>query len=173
MIWFLSHSLQLLLFRYSITLLVWVFPESKGGEIASYWKDSNYGVSISLENSRPVFHVYSRDQSIKQSLQGKNNLVLNQWSHIAGAYNNTTGEAILYVNRIQVANKTIPGGLELATESGLWLGYLFKGRLCQVWIFDQSLSVSEVSQVMYNNILSTPSKQTLSFFCLVVFILFV
>ncbi|KAJ7370171.1 hypothetical protein OS493_033796 [Desmophyllum pertusum] len=87
-----SHALDT---RYSITLLAWVYSEQTGGEIVSYWKNSNYGVGISLDNSRPVFHVYSRDQSTKHSIPGPNNLPLNQWVHLAGAYDNNTGNAVL------------------------------------------------------------------------------
>lgn len=139
-------------------MLAWVYRERTGGEIISYWKDSNYGVGISLENSRPVFDVYSRDQSTKLSLQGKHNLQLDQWYHIAGAYDNNTGDARLFVDGVQVENKTIAGSLELETESGLWLGYLFKGKLAQVWIFNVSLSVDEVNEVKDANKPATPSK---------------
>lgn len=144
--------------RYSITLLAWVYPERTGGEIISYWKDSNYGVGISLENSRPVFDVYSRDQSNKYSLLGKDNLQLNQWHHIAGAYDNNTGHARLFVDGVQVANKTMTGIFELETESGLWLGYLFKGKIAEVWIFNVSLSIDEVNKVKDFNKPPSPSK---------------
>ncbi|XP_078376213.1 polycystin family receptor for egg jelly-like [Oculina patagonica] len=133
--------------RYSITLLAWVYPERAGGEIISYWKDSNYGVGLSLDNSRPLFDVYSRDQSTKHSLLGKDNLQLNQWHHIAAAYDNNTGHARLFVDGVQVGNKTMTGIFELETESGLWLGYLFKGKIADVWIFNVSLSVDEVNDV--------------------------
>jgi len=144
-------------------LLVWVYPERTRGELISYWKDSHYGVGISLENSRPVFDIYSRDQSTKYSLQSKNKLPLNQWYHIAGAYDNYTGDARLFVGGVQVENITITDSLELETESGLWLGYLFKGKLAQVWIFNVSLSVDEVNDVKDTNKPPTPSKLKMIF----------
>ena len=139
-------------------MLVWVYSERTRGELISYWKDSHYGVSIYLENSRPVFDIYSRDQSTKHSLQSKNKLPLNQWYHIAGAYDNNTGNARLFVDGVQVENITVTGSLELETESGLWLGYLFKGKLAQVWIFNVSLSVDEVNDVKDANKPPTSSK---------------
>ena len=125
-----------------------MFPEGSGGEIISYWQSSNYGVSISLENSRPVFHVYSRDQTTKSSLASEEKLLPNQWNHITGSYDNVTGDAKVFVNG-KVENNTMNvGQLELKTEYDLWLGYLFKGRLSQVWIFNVSLSEEEVIQAM-------------------------
>lgn len=145
------------LLRYNITLLAWVFPERTGGEIIYYWKDSNYGVGLSLENSRPVFDVYSRDQITKYSLVGEDTLQLHRWHHISGAYNSNTGEARLFVDGVQVRYKTI-GSLELETESGLWLGYLFKGKITEVWIFNVSLSIDEVNEVKEFNKPLTQSK---------------
>ena len=55
-------------------------------------------------------------------------------------------------------NITVTGSLELETESGLWLGYLFKGKLAQVWIFNVSLSVDEVNDVKDANKPPTSSK---------------
>lgn len=60
-------------------------------------------------------------------------------------------------------NITITGSLELETESGLWLGYLFKGKLAQVWIFNVSLSVDEVNDVKDTNKPPTPSKLKMIF----------
>ena len=135
-----------------------MYSERARGELISYWKDSHYGVRIYLENSRPVFDIYSRDQSTKHSLQSKDKLPLNQWYHIAGAYDNNTGNAILFVDGVQVVNMTVTVSLELATESGLWLGYLFKGKLAQVWIFNVSLSENEVNDVKNANKPPTRSK---------------
>lgn len=109
-------------------------------------------------NFHPVFDIYSRDQSTKHSLKGKNKLSVDQWYHIAGAYDNNTGVAKLFVDGVQVGNITILCSLELETESGLWLGYLFKGKMAQVWIFNVSLSVYEVNEVKDANKPPTPSK---------------
>ena len=109
-------------------------------------------------NSRPVFDIYSRDQSCKYSLQGQDKLPVNQWYHIAGAFDNNTGDARLFVDGVQVEDLNIAGSLELETESGLWLGYLFKGKIAQVWIFNVSLSVYEINEVKDVNKSPTPSK---------------
>ena len=130
--------------RYSISLLVWVYTEGRNGEIISYWKDSIYGVSLSLENFRPVFHVYSRDLLTKHSLQGPNSLTHHVWYHLSGLYDYNTGRAALLVNGSVVANDTIES-FELKTEYGLWLGFLFKGRLSHIWIFNVSLTVPNVN----------------------------
>ena len=55
-------------------------------------------------------------------------------------------------------NITIAGSLELETESGLWLGYLFTGKLSQVWIFNVSLSMDEVNEAKDANKPPTSSK---------------
>ena len=120
-------------------------------------------MSIALENSRPVFHVNSLDRITKYSVKSENNLLLNEWSHIAGAYNNESQVAKLYVDGIEVANARATGILELATESPLWLGYLFKGRLSQFWVFKNALSLYEVSQIKDHQKPSSSSKQTSSF----------
>ena len=80
-----------------------------------------------------------------------------QWSHIAGSFDNRTGNAILYVNGIKVGSKTGLGSLELQTEYDLWLGYLFKGKLSQIWIFNVSLDKQNIKQVM-DFMKSTPSE---------------
>lgn len=64
----------------------------------------------------------------------------------------------MFVDGVQVGNITILCSLELETESGLWLGYLFKGKMAQVWIFNVSLSVYEVNEVKDANKPPTPSK---------------
>ena len=70
-----------------------------------------------------------------------------QWSHIAGSFDNRTGDAVLYVDGIKVGNKTGLGSLELQTEYDLWLGYLFKGKLSQIWIFNAALDKEEITNV--------------------------
>ena len=80
-----------------------------------------------------------------------------QWSHIAGSFDNRTGNAILYVNGIKVGSKTGLGSLELQTEYDLWLGYLFKGKLSQIWIFNVSLDKQRIKEVM-DFMKSTPSE---------------
>lgn len=150
-----NFLLNPLLFRYSITLLAWVYSQGTGGEIISYWKSSNYGVGITLENSHPVFHVYSRNQPTKYSLPSSTKLPLNQWNYVAGSYDNSTGVAVLYVDGIPV--KTANGSLELKTEYDLWLGYLFKGRLSQVFIFNVSLPEKSIKQIM--NLLKPSSSK--------------
>lgn len=57
-----------------------------------------------------------------------------------------------------MGNKTMTGIFELETESGLWLGYLFKGKIADVWIFNVSLSVDEVNDVKDFNKPSPLSK---------------
>lgn len=123
-----------------------MYPEANGGEIISYWQSSSYGVSLLLENFRPVFHVYSRNLTDKHSLTSNRRLPRNQWHHIAGSYSNASGSAVVYVDGIKVGSKTGIGGLQLKTEYDLWLGYLFKGRIAQVWIFNASLPPQEISQ---------------------------
>ena len=123
-----------------------MYPEGTGGEIISYWNIS-YGVTILIENSRPVFHLYSRDQSTNFSVLSNMTLKSSQWSHIAGSFDNRTGDAVLYVDGIRVGNKTGLGSLELQTEYDLWLGYLFKGKLSQIWIFNAALDKEEITNV--------------------------
>ena len=94
-----------------------------------------------------MFHLYSRDQSTKYSIPSNEKLLYHKWYHIAGSYD-TTGVAVLFVDGIQVGNKTDIRILELKTEYDLWLGYLFKGRLSRVRIFNVSLSEKEVKEVM-------------------------
>ena len=124
-----------------------MYPEGTGGEIISYWQKSTYGVTILIENSRPVFHLYSRDQSTNFAVLSNMKLKSSQWSHIAGSFDNRTGDAVLYVDGIQVGNKTGLGSLELQTEYDLWLGYGFKGKLSQIWIFNVSLDKEEITNV--------------------------
>ena len=151
-----------------------MYPEGTGGEIISYWQKSTYGVTILIENSRPVFHLYSRDQSTNFAVLSNMKLKSSQWSHIAGSFDNRTGDAVLYVDGIQVGNKTGLGSLELQTEYDLWLGYVdgiqvgnktglgslelqteydlwlgygFKGKLSQIWIFNVSLDKEEITNV--------------------------
>lgn len=81
----------------------------------------------------------------------------NQWSHITGSFDNRTGDAILYVDGIKVGSKTGLGSLELQTEYDLWLGYLFKGKLSQIWIFNVSLDEQKIKEVM-DFMKSTPSE---------------
>ena len=100
------------------------------------------------------------------SLQSKDKLLLNQWYHIAGAYDNNTGNARLFVDGVQVENVTVTVSLELETESGLWLGYLFQGKLAQVWIFNVSLSEDELNDVKDANKPTTPSKLQITGFFL-------
>ena len=123
-----------------------MYPEGTGGEIISYWNFS-YGVTILIKNSRPVFHLYSRDQSTNFSLLSNMTLKSSQWSHIAGSFDNRTGDAVLYVDGIRVGNKTGLGSLELQTEYDLWLGYSFKGKLSQIWIFNAALDKEEITNV--------------------------
>ncbi|XP_067023241.1 polycystin-1-like protein 2 [Acropora muricata] len=130
--------------RYSITIVAWVYPEENDGEIASYWQRSNYGVGIFLNNLRPAFHLNSRDKKTKNIFTSKTKLQLNSWNHVAGSYDHHSGNLTIYVNGIpEFFNGLIS---ELQTEYDLWLGYLFKGRLTHILVFNISFSKDEIDK---------------------------
>ena len=127
-----------------MTIVAWVYPEENDGEIVSYWQKSNYGVGIFLNNLRPTFHFHSRDKTTKNIFTSKTKLQPDSWNHVAGSYDHLSGNSTIYVNGTP---EFFDGSrFELQTEYDLWLGYLFKGRLTHILIFNVSLSKDKINE---------------------------
>ena len=101
-------------------------------------------MGIFLNNLRPAFHLNSRDKKTKNIFTSKTKLQLNSWNHVAGSYDHYSGNLTIYVNgNLEFFDGLI---LELQTEYDLWLGYLFKGRLTHILIFNISFSKDEIDK---------------------------
>jgi len=83
-------------------------------------------------------------------LVGKTVLSNNNWTHVAGTYNSTTGAFSVYVNGSLDTTVTIAGAAPVASTDSLFIGKgsnsPFAGQMDEVRIWNEQLSGTEINQ---------------------------
>ncbi len=80
---------------------------------------------------------------------------VNTWTHVAGTYDASTGQNIIYVNGAPVASRTRSGGifnpatdfLIGAQDAGSGVARFFPGLIDEVKIYNRALSASEIQAI--------------------------
>ncbi len=145
-----------------ISVAMWIYCD---GQQADFTKPLSKDKTV----GRYPFRVDFRDQSDNNKIwfglsdgqiDSSGDIPLNTWVHVAGTYNGT--ELAIYINGIK--NNSVTGSFTIdVTDGDIGIGgratinkprgdYHFKGYIDDVFIFNRSLSESEIFDIFSNNI---------------------
>ena len=138
--------------RYSMTMLCWVYYDSKDGPLFSYEKGSTWGVHLWVVHGGKLFvRFVKRDYSSTNHLVHTN--LAGGWKFVGASYDRCSGEAKLWVNGAVVQTLNIGAGLELATQDRITMGVktgdrrYFKGRIAQMRIYNRALTQEQIQAI--------------------------
>jgi hypothetical protein len=155
-----SNSLDL---TNGMTLEAWVRPTTLSGWRTAIMKEASTGLTYGLyahDNMPwPATYVHT---TIDWSASGTSPITLNEWTHLAAAYDGATLR--LHVNGVEVASRAVSGNI---TASSLPLriggnapwGEYFQGMIDDVRVYRRALSPSEINADM-NTPVTPPAPDT-------------
>ena len=130
--------------RNSITLLVWVYPES-GGPIF-YYKPRGSGVSLWVIRQRTLYVKFVRRSGKGAFVLRTRGLRPSAWNYVGASYDSNSGLATLWREFAPIAQRNIGRGLRLATNYPAIMGSrpgsrtYFRGRISCMQVFDVALN---------------------------------
>ena len=154
------HNDALNLDNYTIEL--WMYVENGTDNLSTLiGKNNNNESSYSLQISNVSegtlrFWVFDGTGYLANMYSSAGAFVVDEWTHVAITYDNTTQLYTMYVNGDVVASYTGISGThasDLPIQIGRGIGssdYLFKGKMDEIRIWDRPLSACEISSVAYN-----------------------
>ncbi|SEP89843.1 Por secretion system C-terminal sorting domain-containing protein [Hyunsoonleella jejuensis] len=155
----------------NVTLMVWVKSDS-GNSTDMVIAGEDSGCKLWLENGNiPKFTVKTAGNS--EVTVTCSSINLNEWHHITGTYNSTTGAVSIFVDGKSSGSATVSntgavientedsnGSFEvgrLSTE-GVADHLHFKGDIDEIRVFDVALTQSQISQMVYQEIEQSGGK---------------
>jgi len=141
--------------RYSITLLCWIYYDGQDGLIFEYNKPVGgpWGVymwSLSGGNLYTLF--YTREFRSTGNLRASTPLA-GGWKFAGVSYDNVSGEAKVWIDRVAEATRNIGAGLELATQDIVRMGNrfadgrYFKGKIAQMQVYNVALTQEQIQEI--------------------------
>ena len=136
--------------RYSMTMLCWVFYDGQGGPLFSF--------SYNDRNWKSAVHMWVLNESFNAHFGKRDTLTTNRsqvdgWKFVGASYDNTSGEAKLWVDGAAVQTKNIGQGLELGTQGSVRMGArteydaYFKGRITQMQVYNLTLTQKQIRTI--------------------------
>jgi parallel beta-helix repeat protein len=139
-----------------LTLQAWVNPESYANwgmgiiDKSSFeGAGGNYRLSINYIENRASFRLKLKDQIIDKEITSTNAIPLNEWTHIAATYDNSSMK--IYINGVLDTEKAVSGEMVIDNYNvriGQYLGSnrYFDGVIDEVTIYSSALSASEINE---------------------------
>ena len=134
---------------YSMTVLLWVYPEGTAGPLFNY-HPSAHGVHFWLSSPRTLYARFMRRKGRKYTTPVRSRAIqLRKWQFIGASYDRNTGTAALWRNGKKIARKFI-GRIRLATNYPVRLGArsgdrrYFKGRVTCLQVYSRALTKAQV-----------------------------
>ncbi len=139
--------------KYSMTLLMWIFPEGQDGPLFNYRPSGGWGVHLWIVNRAFFCHFVRRDGSFVTYLSSQS-LNKGQWYYVGASYDYSTGVNRLWVDGTEVAQTNL-GVFTLGTDYPVRVGAriddphdrYFKGRVARVQVYNTSLNQEQVLAV--------------------------
>lgn len=135
--------------RYSMTLLVWVFPENVDGPIVNYGTD-NFGVHLWIVDKVFFTRLVERLGVFKPAQTAS--LKHHAWNFIGFSYDYDTGVQKVWIEG-KVYDMANVGHFELRTQNNIRMGKkdedvrFFKGRISCLQVYNKALTEREVQAV--------------------------
>jgi hypothetical protein len=145
------------------TLTAWFYARSLSGskmiQLIGEGGDQ-YGYSLGVNNGTGNLYfgvVNSETEYVAR--YSNSNINLNEWNHLAGVYDGSTGVVRLYLNGSEVASATAPAAVGNAAQEasiayddgvGSMIGYekdYFDGRIDDVLIYNRALTGGQIRQL--------------------------
>jgi hypothetical protein len=147
----------------SVTVAGWVYPTTLGGDIEfAFWGDGPPQFELWYSNGLEFIYYDGSNFGITSGPT----LNVGQWYHIAGTYDDSTGDWALYVDGSQVASTTDTIGSTNTNDIGFSgnssriashpsEGRYFNGRLDEFVFYDRALSQSEIQDLTSDTVPSS------------------
>lgn len=137
---------------FSLTIVMWVYPEGpEDGPIFNYGTSTYlWGVHFWIAGGNFFFR--SVDRHGKMYPVTTSPATSDQWRYVAGSYDYNTGVARLWIDGVEVTQKTV-GVFQLATDLNVRIGAktddnrYFKGRVTGIQVYNVALSRDQIMTV--------------------------
>ena len=137
--------------RYSLTMLCWVYYNGQDGPLFNYMPDRAWGVHLWVFHGKLFVRFTKRDYSFTPHLL--HTALAGGWKFVGATYDNSTGNAKLWVDGFVVKTLNIGAGLDLATQDSIRMGAknydgrYFKGRIAQMQVYDKDLTREQIQVI--------------------------
>lgn len=136
----------------SLTMEVWVYPQSNGDYRNVRGQANPHTYYLSIHQGKPSVWIGSNGAGGRTWNSTKNNIPLNQWSHVAAVYE-FNKELRLYINGKLDNTHKLEGEIPVS-QADHWFGnrldgaWPYKGMLDEFVIYNRVLSEDEIKQDM-------------------------
>ncbi|KAL9970534.1 hypothetical protein ACROYT_G022927 [Oculina patagonica] len=137
--------------KYSMTLLMWIYPEGQQGPLFNYRPSGGWEFHVWIVGAAFFCRLNKRDGSNVDSLSS-HSLTNGQWYYVGVSYDYNTGINRMWVNGTEVAQRNI-GVFTLGTDDPVRIGARaddnrhFRGRVARVQVYNTSLNLEQVLAV--------------------------
>ncbi len=139
--------------KYSITVLMWIYPEGQEGPLFNYRPSRGWGVHLWIVGAAFFCRLNRRDGFIVAPLSSQS-LNTGQWYYVGASYDYSTGVNRLWVDGTEVAQTNL-GTFTLGTDYPVRIGAkiddiydrYFKGRVARVQVYNTSLNQEQILAV--------------------------
>ena len=138
--------------QYSLTVLMWVYPQGQDGPLFNYRPSGDWEVHIWIVNGKFFSRMAKRGGPLFAYLLSPTPLMIGRWAYVATSYDYNTGITRMWVDGIEVAQLDI-GFHSMATNYDVRIGVKsgdsrqFKGRVSRVQVYDVALTLDQVLAV--------------------------
>ena len=129
---------------------------------SAHVNETSYDFLVGQSN-RLEFYIsdaaHQADYAFQDLVTAPNLIPTNTWTHVAAVYDQSTGTRHIYVNGVEVTNRTqtpftvfnsaSPVGIGAIVETNNTASYFFPGLIDEVSFYNQALSAAQV-QAIYN-----------------------
>ena len=139
--------------RHSMTVLCWLYYDGKDGPIFNYRTTAKWGVVVRVKEGKFFVRFRKRDYSITAQLPSPTPFVPRAWTFVGATYNNTSGEAKLWVDGDVVHELNIGSNLQLGTQDNVMMGVrsgdpnYFKGRIAEMQVYNVPLTHVQIQRI--------------------------
>lgn len=134
--------------RHSMTILCWLRQQGTDGPIFNYGVNRS-GVHVWVERGRLIAQFLERDYDHLPRLVS-NTTLESTWMFVGASYNQSSGEAKLWIDGHESQSQNIGAGLELATQDSARIGALpynggyLKAKIGQLQLYNEALSQEQI-----------------------------
>lgn len=138
--------------QYSLTVLMWVYPQGQDGPLFNYRPSGDWEVHFWIVNGKFFSRMAERGGPLFRYLLSPTPLMIGRWAYVATSYDYNTGITRMWVDGIEVAQLDI-GFHSMATNYDVRIGVKsgdgrqFKGRVSRVQVYDVALTLEQVLAV--------------------------
>ena len=139
--------------RYSMTMLCWLYHGGQDGPIFDYrTSGQKWGVHLWVYRGKLLVRYTKRDD-YSLTNPATHTTLSGGWKFIGTSYNNTSGEAKLWVDGAVVQSLNIGENLDLATQDSIRMGAkgggkrYFKGSIADMQVYNVPLTQEQVQAI--------------------------